>query len=236
MESGRHGTATRPLPAAGSASTSRAPVSEGRPPPSAGRSYSAPEASERSFFRPPDFGAERPGGTRTGESSRAPGARGPRPPLTLAAERLPAAQRLPAAPGREAPGAPRGAGHVTRESDLLFPPPAQAHLRSARPGSFTWARTCRSSGPRAGRAGGAQSARGGGAVRPSSAGAGDSSATTPRPRELLRCPRGLPQNVEFSICEFRNENKVTVHDPLNQQFRGSECILQMRSQFCAMPP
>lgn len=188
MESGRHGMATRPLPAGGSASTSRAPVSEGRPPPSAVRSYSAPEGSERSFFRPPDFGAERPGGTRTGESSRAPGARGPRPPLTLAAE------RLPAAPGREAPGAPRGAGHVTRESDLLFPPPAQAHLRSARPGSFTWTRTCRSSRLRAGRAGGAQSARGGGAVRPSSARAGDSSATTPRPRAAEVPPGAAPEH------------------------------------------
>nr|CAI9701625.1 unnamed protein product [Rangifer tarandus platyrhynchus] len=116
------------------------PVSEGRPPPSAIRSYSAAGGSERRSFRPPDFGAERPAGTRTGESSQAPGARGPRPPLTLAAE------RLLAAPGREAPGERRGAGHVTRESDLLFPPPAQAHIRSARPGSLTWTRTCRAPG------------------------------------------------------------------------------------------
>lgn len=188
MESGRHGAATRPLLAAGGASTSRDPVSEWKPPPSAFRSYSAPGGSERSFFRPPDFGAERAGGTRTGESSRAPGARGPRPPLTLAAE------RLSGAPGREAPGALRGAGHVTRASDLLFPPPAQAHLRSARPGSFTWTRTCRSSGPRAGRAGGT-GGRGGGPGLERARGAGCAAQVSaswgflghhPRLRELLR--------------------------------------------------
>lgn len=156
-------------------------------------------------------------------------------PVTLAAERIPAARR------REVPGVAKESGSRERRSLTYFlgcrrmraprlragrEAHVESHVRAPLAGAPGWAR--------AGRGGGS----GWGAVGGSgAAGPAGSAATARSSREVVGRPSGLPTNASnLTFMSSQIKTKLLYMCPLNQRFQDSKCILQMGSRFCEMSP